>query len=421
MSASEGPAFVQSPMGQAVMQQRTTHGEQQPAPVLSSEVPSAPHPMVPYVSSMPIASAPAVMGAAVSAMPPVCMPSVMPAPTPVVVAVEVTQGHPAGMVPAGIVGDRRAARRANGAPLTAEEALAQARAEGLTLHTATNTKTGYKGVSRGGKSAKKPYQAVRGTNSLGYYATAEEAALAYARYIEEERQHEESSCGEGVLFLKPKRERRQTGKITRWTEQEEQQLKALVDELGATGRWAEIASRLATERTPAGVDQHWQIMCGRRKRQRQRQPEPPPPPQHDAASAHALAVGGMERLAGGPGLMEAEALAHCASSAPILVGPGHPCASGAMSPAAAYAPPPYGRAAASCYEGARYDYPHAPPPRPLAPPDGFPHMAGAGAAEAGHVAPPSSLVPPGDEDAVQLAMFATMDAAGPPPERRELE
>ena len=146
MSASEGPAFVQSPMGQAVMQQRTTHGEQQPAPVLSSEVPGAPHPMVPYVSSMPIASAPAVMGAAVSAMPPVCMPSVMPAPTPVVVAVEVTQGHPAGMVPAGIVGDRRAARRANGAPLTAEEALAQARAEGLTLHTATNTKTGYKGA-----------------------------------------------------------------------------------------------------------------------------------------------------------------------------------------------------------------------------------------------------------------------------------
>ena len=81
-----------------------------------------------------------------------------------------------------------------------------ASAEGLTLITVPSTKTGYKGrrarrtpclqpraaivdrscaaldagVSRGGKSAKKPYQAVRGQHSLGYYATAEEAALACA-------------------------------------------------------------------------------------------------------------------------------------------------------------------------------------------------------------------------------------------------
>ena len=70
-------------------------------------------------------------------------------------------------------------------PLTSEEARQQARAEGLTLGVA-ECKTGYSGVildSRPGKL--KPYQA-RSTGggkqvSLGYYATAEEAALCVAR------------------------------------------------------------------------------------------------------------------------------------------------------------------------------------------------------------------------------------------------
>eukprot|EP00964_Phaeocystis_antarctica_P033719 scaffold19124_cov62-Phaeocystis_antarctica.AAC.1 len=70
-------------------------------------------------------------------------------------------------------------------PLTSEEARQQAQAEGLTLHVAEN-ETGYYGVSldqRDGRS--KPYQAqVRcGGKSvhLGYFATAEEAALCVAR------------------------------------------------------------------------------------------------------------------------------------------------------------------------------------------------------------------------------------------------
>jgi len=42
-----------------------------------------------------------------------------------------------------------------------------------------------------------------------------------------------------VLDLKPKRERKQSGKITRWTEAEEAQLSCLVDEFGATGHWTE--------------------------------------------------------------------------------------------------------------------------------------------------------------------------------------
>ena len=67
-------------------------------------------------------------------------------------------------------------RRANNVPMTSEQALAAAREDGLTLILAPATKTGYKGVSRGGKSSKKPYQAVRGSHSLGYYSTAEEVS-----------------------------------------------------------------------------------------------------------------------------------------------------------------------------------------------------------------------------------------------------
>jgi|TARA_B110001469_G_C9516358_1_gene257140 hypothetical protein len=68
-------------------------------------------------------------------------------------------------------------RRSNNAPMSSEQALAAAREDGLTLIMAPATKTGYKGVSRGGKSSKKPYQAVRGPHSLGYYSTAEEVTF----------------------------------------------------------------------------------------------------------------------------------------------------------------------------------------------------------------------------------------------------
>ena len=121
--------------------------------------------------------------------------------------------------------------------MTAEEALRVANEDGLELIAAPCTKTGYKGVSRGGRSAKKPYQAVRGSFSLGYYCTAEEAALAYARFVTEEQRTEGAG---GVVDLKTKRERKQSGKITRWVEAEEAQLRALVSELGATGYWSQV-------------------------------------------------------------------------------------------------------------------------------------------------------------------------------------
>mgnify|MGYP006147966011 CR=1 FL=1 len=70
-------------------------------------------------------------------------------------------------------------------PMTAEAALRQAEAEGLTLLRADNT-TGFKCVHFTSTSGKnKPYQVqmVRGgkTTGLGTFATAEEAALCYAR------------------------------------------------------------------------------------------------------------------------------------------------------------------------------------------------------------------------------------------------
>ena len=95
------------------------------------------------------------------------------------------------------------------ARLSSVEAVAAAEDEGLSL-TASNSKTGFKGacfdpvhvhvallgsveglhtcagVSFGGTSKQLPFQAAHGPKSLGYFATAEEAALAYARHKAQE-------------------------------------------------------------------------------------------------------------------------------------------------------------------------------------------------------------------------------------------
>ena len=77
-----------------------------------------------------------------------------------------------------------AERAAAVAPLTSEEARQQAQAEGLTLRVA-DSKTGYFGVCPLQRNKAKPYQAranrVGKTGHLGYFATAEEAALCVAR------------------------------------------------------------------------------------------------------------------------------------------------------------------------------------------------------------------------------------------------
>lgn len=71
--------------------------------------------------------------------------------------------------------------------MTAAEALELADSEGLTLLRSNNT-TGYKGVSFNPTRFSRPYclqaQISRGQTTLGYFASAEEAALFYARHPE---------------------------------------------------------------------------------------------------------------------------------------------------------------------------------------------------------------------------------------------
>ena len=70
--------------------------------------------------------------------------------------------------------------------MTAAEAHAAAAAEGLALVPAENA-TGFKGVSRNKGGTSKPFKAravgTAGANHLGCFATAEEAALAVARFL----------------------------------------------------------------------------------------------------------------------------------------------------------------------------------------------------------------------------------------------
>ena len=56
------------------------------------------------------------------------------------------------------------------------------------------------------------------------------------------------------------------GRNPRWTLEEEDQLCQLLRQMGNS--WEAIANQLGTGRTPIGVQQHWQILTGRRKRKR---------------------------------------------------------------------------------------------------------------------------------------------------------
>ena len=74
------------------------------------------------------------------------------------------------------------------APLTVDEVVAQAKAEGLQLEPSNTSNSGYKGVSinsgthhQHGKRFEVRVQRAGKKVFLGSFATAEEAALAYAR------------------------------------------------------------------------------------------------------------------------------------------------------------------------------------------------------------------------------------------------
>ena len=72
---------------------------------------------------------------------------------------------------------------------------------------------------------------------------------------------------------KIRRTRARGGTTPRWGPEEEALLRELVAELGEKSAWSTIAKRLGTNRSASGVDQHWQIMMGKKKR---RGGEPPP-------------------------------------------------------------------------------------------------------------------------------------------------
>jgi len=75
---------------------------------------------------------------------------------------------------------------------------------------------------------------------------------------------EQQLDGANVVVVEDCTKRR--GKNPRWTPDEEANLRQLLQELGNS--WAPIAERLGTGRTAAGVEQHWQVLTGRRKRKR---------------------------------------------------------------------------------------------------------------------------------------------------------
>ena len=75
----------------------------------------------------------------------------------------------------------------------------------------------------------------------------------------------DSPAAGGAAAGEPKKKRQRSGGVSvRWSETEDATLLALVDELGSKGHWAEIAERLGTGRTGPGVDQHWNILTGKR-------------------------------------------------------------------------------------------------------------------------------------------------------------
>eukprot|EP00964_Phaeocystis_antarctica_P011119 scaffold6115_cov57-Phaeocystis_antarctica.AAC.4 len=102
-------------------------------------------------------------------------------------------------------------------PLTSEEARQQAQAEGLTLFVADNA-AGFFGVQLANPGQPKPYKArvSRGGNQvhLGYFATAEEAALCVARSPEGRAVAAERAAAAAPLTSEEARQQAQAEELT---------------------------------------------------------------------------------------------------------------------------------------------------------------------------------------------------------------
>ena len=62
-----------------------------------------------------------------------------------------------------------------------------------------------------------------------------------------------------------KRSRKSGSTVPRWSAEEEERLKAIISTIGDKD-WTMISDQLGTGRSNSGVEQHWQIMTGKRKR-----------------------------------------------------------------------------------------------------------------------------------------------------------
>ena len=107
------------------------------------------------------------------------------------------------------VGAERAAAEAAEArvavqqPLTTDEARASAAAEGLELMPSSSSKTGFKGVSLNGNGYQAKLMENGKTRVLGTFASAEEAALYYARHVGAKRAAAEASAEARVAVQQP--------------------------------------------------------------------------------------------------------------------------------------------------------------------------------------------------------------------------
>ena len=114
-------------------------------------------------------------------------------------------------------GQAQAKKAAVAPPLTSEEARQQAQAEGLTLRVARNS-AGYFGVHLNNPGYPKPYKAeVRCDGKvvhLGYFATAEEAALCVARSPEGQAAAAERAAAAAPLTSEEARQQAQAEKLT---------------------------------------------------------------------------------------------------------------------------------------------------------------------------------------------------------------
>ena len=78
----------------------------------------------------------------------------------------------------------------------------------------------------------------------------------------EQQNPEQAKLGE--LGYKDGRSGAERRTSARWTTEEEAILKQAVGELGK-GKWTVVAERLGSGRSPSAVEQHWQIVAGRRE------------------------------------------------------------------------------------------------------------------------------------------------------------